>query len=84
MWMVNTKTSTHEFYKHEENAFQISLFLFEIRSKKFIHKHRVAITDNFLALFLCPLVDHKLTFCFVPWAYSWLADEEEEELVLKD
>ena len=68
--MVNRKTSTHEFYKHEENAFQICLFLFAIRRKNFIHKHRDAITDNFLALFLCPLVDHKLIFCFVPWAYS--------------
>ena len=84
MWMVNRKTSTHEFYKNEENAFQICLFLFAIRRKNFIHKHRDAITDNFLALFLCPLVDQKLIFCFVPWAYSWLADEEEEELVLKD
>ena len=68
--MVNRKTSTHEFYKNEENAFQICLFLFAIRRKNFIHKHRDAITDNFLALFLCPLVDHKLIFCFVPWAYS--------------
>ena len=67
--MVNRKTSTHEFYKNEENAFQICLFLFAIRRKNFIHKHRDAITDNFLALFLCPLVDHKLIFCFVPWAF---------------
>ena len=71
--MVNTKTSTHEFYKHEENAFQISLFLFEIRSKKFIHKHRDAITDNFLALFLCSIVDPKLIFCFVP-IYALVVD----------
>ena len=68
--MVNRQTSTHEFYKNEENAFQTCLFLFAIRRKNFIHKHRDAITDNFLALFLCPLVDHKLIFCFVPWAYS--------------
>ena len=71
--MVNRKTSTHEFYKNEENAFQICLFLFAIRRKNFIHKHRDAITDNFLALFLCPLVDHKLIFCFVP-IYALVVD----------
>ena len=52
--MVNTKTSTHGFYKHEENAFQISLFLFAIRSKKFIHKRRDTITEIFWLFFFVP------------------------------
>ena len=36
--MVNTETSTHEFYKHEENAFQLSN---QVSSIKYVKKEKI-------------------------------------------